>query len=149
MQIGIVLILEEGLREATVRLCGVDQIAACGKSATTCRERHGRATDFDLPALENAQREVHRGVARGLRGNHERRWPVPAAHRALALHRVPLHRAVAREPERAIVSRLRDQRPRCRHLVLHDVADRPRSTLPPREEVDAGDLGIDVVSGAQ
>jgi len=104
---------------------------------------------LDLAALQDAQRRVDGRVARRLRGDHDRRRPVLASGRAVAEHRVALHAGVAREPLRAVVGRLRQQRPAGAGLVAHDVADAPLPAAPHAQEVDARRLGIDVVARAQ
>jgi len=66
------------LRERTVRLRRADDVASGGKAAAIRGECVGRATDLNLPALEDPQRRVHRRVACCLNRNHDRRGPVAA-----------------------------------------------------------------------
>src|SRR5690242_13770801 len=103
----------------------MDDVAARREVVTVRGERARGATHLHLAALEDAQRGVDGRVARRLRGDHDRGGPLRAARGVVAGDGVTLDLIVAREPECAIIRRLREQRPRSGRLVANDVTDLP------------------------
>src|SRR5690554_4208284 len=87
--------LEQRLGERCGRLRGVDDVAAVWKVVAICRYRSGGAASLHLSALEDAQRGVHRSVARRLDGNHDCRRPLLTTRRMVAGDGVTLALVVA------------------------------------------------------